>query len=165
MIPGMENGIGSTMRSPYCGFAARMKPARCKSLAVLRIAETLEVWLRKPVEKVQITMLPRTMRGSNASGCWHSSVYGGVLGNVPFSLRALLARTSLYVHRPLPSVGPDHPNGQNMSKSGVFVVLLGLKSYLQPTELYIWFDSIWGETMSVLTQYDQSLWNWFLWHS
>lgn len=68
IIPGTGKGIGSAMKSPYAGFATRTKPANPRDLAVLRIAVREEVWLKKPAEKVQMTMLPSTKAGSKACG-------------------------------------------------------------------------------------------------
>lgn len=74
--------------------------------AVSIMAVSVELPFKKPAEKMHITMLCFTTLGSNASGYWHSSMYGGVLGKVPFLFTASVANTSLYKNKPPPKLGP-----------------------------------------------------------
>ena len=57
------------MKSPSNGLAARMNPEKPNALAVLRIEVNVDVLLKKPVEKLQMTMAPFTCFLFSASGC------------------------------------------------------------------------------------------------
>lgn len=108
MMPGMVKGSGSAMKSPYRGLATRMKPINPRAFALLRMAVTVEVPLRKDSENEHMTMLPSTTSRRSASGCWQSSTFSRIdAGWLPFTNAASLADTSLNWKSPSPGVGAN----------------------------------------------------------